>query len=107
VLWENGIPTTNETLGGEFWHTPMAINARGDDVGFSNPPGGGLAGNDVLAVIPWALVHGLAMLAVAGQLPGNDALHIEVLAMRATDVLYEGMAADFLSRPRADGGPGR
>ena len=59
------------------------------------------------AVIPWALVHGLAMLAVAGQLPGMDAQHIEVLARRATDVLYEGMAADFLSRTRAGGGPGR
>lgn len=59
------------------------------------------------AVIPWALVHGLAMLAVAGQLPGTDAQRIEVLTRRATDVLYEGMGAAFLSRPRPSGGPRR
>jgi AcrR family transcriptional regulator len=44
------------------------------------------------ALTPWALVHGLAMLAVAGRLPHSDRERIEALAMQATDLLYEGMA---------------
>ena len=40
VLWQpNGTPTEIPNLGGEAWHTPMAINAQGDVVGFGNPPG--------------------------------------------------------------------
>ncbi len=57
------------------------------------------------ALIPWALVHGLA--AVAGQLPCVDSQRIEALAKRTIDVLYEGMATTFLSRRRAGvGSPG-
>jgi probable HAF family extracellular repeat protein len=42
VLWEkNGKPTEIPNLGGTTWHTPMDINAQGDVVGFSNPPGAG------------------------------------------------------------------
>ncbi|MEP6688921.1 MAG: hypothetical protein ABJC36_11285, partial [Gemmatimonadales bacterium] len=42
VLWEkNGKPTEIPNLGGTAWHTPMDINAQGDVVGFSNPPGAG------------------------------------------------------------------
>jgi len=42
VLWEkNGKVTEIPNLGGVTWHTPMDINAQGDVVGFSNPPGAG------------------------------------------------------------------
>ncbi len=42
VLWSNnGKPTEIPNLGGTTWHTPMDINAHGDVVGFSNPPGAG------------------------------------------------------------------
>jgi len=36
VLWEDGMPTAIGNLGGIAWNTPMAINQRGDIVGFSN-----------------------------------------------------------------------
>jgi probable HAF family extracellular repeat protein len=39
VLWDHGTVTQIATLGGTSWHTPMAINEKGDIVGFSNPPG--------------------------------------------------------------------
>ncbi len=42
VLWEkHGKATEIPNLGGTTWHTPMDINAQGDVVGFSNPPGAG------------------------------------------------------------------
>lgn len=40
VLWEkNGTATDIGSLGGVSWNTPMAINHRGDVVGFANLPG--------------------------------------------------------------------
>lgn len=36
VLWENGQPTDIGDFGGIAWNTPMAINQRGDIVGFAN-----------------------------------------------------------------------
>lgn len=36
VLWENGKPTDIGDFGGIAWNTPMAINQRGDVVGFAN-----------------------------------------------------------------------
>jgi probable HAF family extracellular repeat protein len=36
VLWENGHVTDIGNLGGVAWHTPNAINRKGDVVGFSN-----------------------------------------------------------------------
>ena len=36
VLWENGVPMSIPTFGGAAWNTPMAINQRGDVVGFAN-----------------------------------------------------------------------
>jgi uncharacterized membrane protein len=40
VVWENGRVRKLPTLAGEGWHTPMAINERGDIVGFGNDAGG-------------------------------------------------------------------
>jgi probable HAF family extracellular repeat protein len=36
VLWEHGTPIEIGDLGGVAWNTPMAINQRGDVVGFAN-----------------------------------------------------------------------
>ena len=41
VLWADGAVTAIPNLGGVTWNTPMDINATGDVVGFSNPPGPG------------------------------------------------------------------
>ena len=43
VLWKDGVPTNIGDLGGVAWNTPVAINRRGDIVGFSNtsPADGG------------------------------------------------------------------
>jgi len=43
------------------------------------------------ALAPWALVHGLAMLAVAGQLPQGSAADVEAAARTATTMLFVGM----------------
>lgn len=40
VIWEpDGTITDLGSLGGEAWNTPMAMNERGDVVGFANAPG--------------------------------------------------------------------
>lgn len=36
VIWENGVPRRLDDFGGTAWDTPMAINQRGDIVGFLN-----------------------------------------------------------------------
>ena len=36
VLWERGVPTNIPAFGGVAWNTPMAINQRGEVVGFAN-----------------------------------------------------------------------
>jgi AcrR family transcriptional regulator len=43
------------------------------------------------AITPWALVHGLAMLAVAHQLPVRGAQQIEALAAQSTRLLFFGL----------------
>jgi probable HAF family extracellular repeat protein len=72
VLWEkNGKPTEIPNLGGETWHTPMDINANGDVVGFSNPPGPGDPDGDFIARgFYWA--YGAAEADTTGVL-GDDA----------------------------------
>jgi probable HAF family extracellular repeat protein len=40
VMWDQGEVIDLGSLGGITWHTPWAINDRGDVVGFSNPPPG-------------------------------------------------------------------
>jgi probable HAF family extracellular repeat protein len=50
VFWDkNGKPVEIPNLGGTTWHTPMDINAQGDVVGFSNPPGPGDPEGEFLA----------------------------------------------------------
>lgn len=50
VLWDRRRrPVEIPNLGGVTWHTPMDINARGDVVGFSNPPGPGDPEGEFLA----------------------------------------------------------
>ncbi len=39
LLWQNGAVTDLGSLGGAGWNTPMAINNRGQIVGFSDLPG--------------------------------------------------------------------
>jgi len=39
VLWEGDTVTDIGNLGGATWNTPMAINERGDVVGFASQPG--------------------------------------------------------------------
>ena len=50
ILWDkNGKPVELPNLGGTTWHTPMDIDAAGDVVGFSNPPGPGDPEGDFIA----------------------------------------------------------
>jgi probable HAF family extracellular repeat protein len=56
------------SLGGVGWHTPMAINERGDVVGFSNPPDGNDAADSVHAFL-WTREGGMQDL---GKLTGDD-----------------------------------
>ena len=50
VFWDkNGKPFEIPNLGVTTWHTPMDINAQGDVVGFSNPPGPGDPEGEFLA----------------------------------------------------------
>lgn len=39
VIWENGVPTRIDDLGGHSWNTPTAINNNGVVIGFSLPLG--------------------------------------------------------------------
>jgi probable HAF family extracellular repeat protein len=45
VVWNNGIPTDIGNLGAELWITPMAINQRGDIVGFGATSADDIDGN--------------------------------------------------------------
>jgi probable HAF family extracellular repeat protein len=55
VLWDkNGRPSEIPNLGGITWHTPMDINAAGDVVGFSNPPGENPEGDFIAQAFHWA-----------------------------------------------------
>ena len=54
VLWDkNGKPSEIPNLGGVTWHTPMDINAQGDVVGFSNPPGENPVGDFIAHAFLW------------------------------------------------------
>jgi probable HAF family extracellular repeat protein len=81
VLWEpNGKMREIPNLGGTTWHTPMDINAQGDVVGFSNPPGAGdPEGEFISRAFRW--VSGAARADDLGALPGD--LFSEAFAINA------------------------
>lgn len=59
VLWDKqGNPIRLDNLGGDYWHTPMALNDRGEVVGFGNPPGGNFDG-DSLRAFYWSAKTGI------------------------------------------------
>ncbi len=61
LLWKNGIVTNLGSLGGAGWNTPMAINNRGQIVGFSDLPGdvsGGKLNANFHAFL-WTKEHGM------------------------------------------------
>jgi probable HAF family extracellular repeat protein len=69
VLWDkDGTPTELPNLGGLSWHTPTAINQRGDVVGFSNPPGE-VPGDFIAHAFLWTRKDGIRDL---GTLPGDE-----------------------------------
>lgn len=49
------------------------------------------AGASGVGLTPWALVHGLATLSIAGQIPARSTEQVEALARDATYVLFVGM----------------
>jgi probable HAF family extracellular repeat protein len=67
VLWEDGVPTDIGDLGGVAWNTPMAINHRGEVVGFANVPGGEDPGDFHAHAFRWTEAGGIEDL---GTLPG-------------------------------------
>jgi len=67
VLWENGRPADIGNLGGNSWNTPMAINQRGDVVGFASQPGDD-PDNPNLRAFLWTRREGIRDL---GTLPGD------------------------------------
>jgi probable HAF family extracellular repeat protein len=77
VLWANGTVTAIPNLGGVTWNTPMAINAMGDVVGFSNPPGPGDPQGDFIShAFLWR----------------NDAAQAEDLGTLSGDLVSEALA---------------
>ena len=67
VLWErNGNVKDLGNLGGTSWNTPMAINQRGDVVGFAGEPGDD--DGNVLHAFLWTRHDGMQAL---GTLPGH------------------------------------
>jgi probable HAF family extracellular repeat protein len=58
VLWNNGIPSDIGNLGAELWITPMAINQRGDIVGFGATSASDLNG-DYLRAFIWTREDGM------------------------------------------------
>src|SRR5262245_1739922 len=68
VLWENGKPIHLGNLGGVAWNTPMALNERGDIVGFSNVSKDDGAVFNAHAFL-WTRGHGIQDL---GTLPGDS-----------------------------------
>lgn len=67
VLWDNGVPTSLGSFGGVAWNTPMAINQRGDVVGFANASAAD-AGNFNPRAFWWRKGKGMQPLAA---LPGH------------------------------------
>jgi probable HAF family extracellular repeat protein len=67
VLWEDGKPIDIGDLGGVAWNTPMALNERGDVVGFANASAAD-GGNLNPRAFLWIEGQGIRSL---GALPGD------------------------------------
>jgi probable HAF family extracellular repeat protein len=67
VLWEHGRPIDIGDLGGVAWNTPMAINQRGDVVGFANASAADGANFNPRAFL-WTSGQGIRNL---GAVPGD------------------------------------
>lgn len=67
MLWDDGVPIDTGDLGGVAWNTPMAINHRGDIVGFANASAADGGSFNPRAVV-WFKGQGIRNL---GTLPGD------------------------------------
>jgi probable HAF family extracellular repeat protein len=68
VMWDHGRLIALGDLGGTAWNTPVAINQRGDVVGFGNVPGGATPGSFHAHAFLWTRSGGMRDL---GTLPGD------------------------------------
>ncbi len=92
-----GTVTDLGSLGGAFWHTPMAINNRGEVVGFSNPPGGDIDADDLRAFL-WTRARGMQNLGVLSGDGLSEALDInnrgQIVGVSCGDVCHAVMWQD-------------
>jgi probable HAF family extracellular repeat protein len=72
VLWENGQPTNIGDFGSVTWNTPMAINERGDVVGFAGTPGED-PDNPVFQAFLWTRGRGIRRLDPLPDFPAAEA----------------------------------
>jgi probable HAF family extracellular repeat protein len=68
VLWEGGRAIDLGNIGGVAWTTPMALNERGDVVGFANPAGTDPPNDFNVRAFIWTREDGMRNL---GTLPGD------------------------------------
>ncbi len=68
LLWQHGTATNLGNLGGTAWNTPMAINNRGQIVGFSDLAGDQGGANPNFHAFLWTSEQGMKDL---GTLPGD------------------------------------
>jgi probable HAF family extracellular repeat protein len=68
VLWEGGRAIDLGNIGGVAWTTPMALNERGDVVGFANPAGTDPPNDFNVRAFIWTKGNGMRSL---GTLPGD------------------------------------
>ena len=69
LMWDGDQVVDLGDLHGQYWNTPMSINANGSIVvGFANPPDGDFAGDSLRAFV-WTRATGMQDL---GRLPGDQ-----------------------------------
>jgi probable HAF family extracellular repeat protein len=72
LLWQNGRVFNLGSLGGVGWNTPMAINSRGDIVGFSDLPGDESTGQLVANFHAFIWTKETGRMVDIGTLPGDN-----------------------------------
>ncbi len=98
VLWDkSGRPSEIPNLGGITWHTPMDINATGDVVGFSNPPGEDPEGDFIAQAFFWA--NGAPEVEKIGTLDGDPVS--EAFAINSAGQVVGISFGDLVRGPRA------